>query len=369
MQRKWNAGDIPFKLERASGKLSKQMTDGLRQAIASGFFKPGTVLPTILEWTKLLNVSIRVPEAAVSELVKEGYITAQKRLGCIVNAKREEVWRGRILVIVPDGDHVYYHNVMVGRLRSRLAEAGYMFAQVTVLRKANGRYDLKQLDHELRGKPDFALLVGNRREIEHRLSRAGTSFGVFGTEPCRLKGCVVNFHCDNAVGVREFVAHCQRIGVKRVLQVSKSTGGYFDVVPPLLDVGVEATDWQVPAFLEFGRAEGAERGALAAFRERFAREGKSWLPDVLVFNDDFVASGALTAMLLEGVRIPGDVRVVSLANKGLGPVYPVSLTRLENDPYAHGDILADAVVALLKGRQIRGVGEIAPSYIIGESFP
>ena len=58
---------IPFKVERtAAGSLSKQMTDGLREAIVSGFYKQGDVLPTILEWSNLLGVSIRVPEAAVA---------------------------------------------------------------------------------------------------------------------------------------------------------------------------------------------------------------------------------------------------------------------------------------------------------------
>ena len=69
MDAKWNRTDIPFKVERsAAGSLSKQMTDGLREAIVSGHYKPGDVLPTILEWSKLLDVSIRVPEAAVAAL-------------------------------------------------------------------------------------------------------------------------------------------------------------------------------------------------------------------------------------------------------------------------------------------------------------
>ena len=66
---KWKKEDVPFRVERsAAGSLSKQMTDGLREAIVSGRYKSGDVLPTILEWSRLLGVSIRVPEAAVSAL-------------------------------------------------------------------------------------------------------------------------------------------------------------------------------------------------------------------------------------------------------------------------------------------------------------
>ena len=330
---KWSKADVPFSVERsAAGSLSKQMTDGLREAIVSGHCKPGDVLPTILEWSNLLGVSIRVPEAAVSALAKEGLITVRKGSGCIVNPRRQSVWNGRVLVVVPDGDHVYYQNVLVGRIRARIGAAGYMFAQVTVVRKKNGRYDFRQLAHDLKAKPDFALLVENRPEIERILSKSGVAFGVFGRTRCALPGCVANFRRDNNAAVPDIVAHCERSGVRRILQVSKETGGHFDAVPHLREFGFEADEWRTPVLFDFGRAEGAARGALAAFRDRFAREGRGWLPDLLVFTDDFVASGALLAMLMEGVSIPGDVKVVSLANKGIGPVYPVSLTRVENDP-------------------------------------
>ena len=366
---KWSKADIPFKVERtAAGSMSKQMTDGLREAIVSGRYKAGDVLPTIVEWSKLLGVSIRVPEAAVAALVREGLITAQKRIGCVVNARRQNVWNGRVLVVVPDGDHVYYQNVLVGRLRARVAAEGYMFSQVTVLRKANSHYDFRQLGHELKARPDFTLLIENRHEIERLLSKSGVPFGVFGPKKCSLPGCVASFHRDNNAAVPDLVAHCEKSGVRRILQVTKATGGYFDAVPQLRDAGIDAEEWQTPVFFEFGRAEGTERGALSAFRDRFAKEGRAWLPELLVFTDDYVASGALVAMLMEGLKIPEDIRVVSLANKGIGPVFPVPLTRVENDPAMHGDSLANAVSAFLAGRKMR-CGDIATRYVVGETFP
>ena len=369
MGAKLSKSDLPFRVERsAAGSLSKQMTDGLREAIVSGRYKPGDVLPTILEWSNLLDVSIRVPEAAVAALAKEGLITVQKRIGCVVNPRRQNVWNGRVLVVVPDGDHVYYHNVLVGRIRARVCDAGYMFSQVTVVRKENGHYDFKQLAHELKSRPDFTLLVENRPEIERLLSKSGVAFGVFGKDRCALAGCVANFYRNNDAAVPEIVAHCEKAGVKRILQVTKETGGYFDAVPQLRKFGFDVAEWLTPVVFECGRAEGTERGAFAAFRGRFAKEGRKWLPDLFVFTDDFVAAGALIAMLMEGVRIPEDVKVISLANKGIGPVYPVSLTRVENDPMRHGEMLAEAVARFLAGRKMRD-GELAPEYIVGESFP
>ena len=369
---KWTAKDIPFKVDRAAaGSLSKQMTDGLREAIVSGVFKPGTVLPTILEWSKLLGVSIRVPEAAVAALSREGLLSARKHTGCVVAPRRPgSVWNGRVLAVVPDGDHVYYQNVLVGRLRARVAEAGYLFSQTTVLHRGGaGRYDTRQLEHELASKPGFALLVGNRPELERLLSRSGVAFGVFGEEPCSLPGCVANFRQDTGAAVAALVRQCVRAKVRTVLQVSKATGGSFDAVPVLRAKGIGADVFTTPVQHEFGRAEGTARGALTAFRERFASEGRAWLPELLVFTGDYVASGALVAMLETGVRIPADVRVVSLSNKGLGPVFPVELARIEYDPYAHGDVLADSVCAFLAGRAIRRSRcVVAVRYVPGPSF-
>ena len=219
---KWKKEDVPFRVERsAAWSLSKQMTDGLREAIVSGRYKSGDVLPTILEWSRLLGVSIRVPEAAVSALAKEGLITVRKGYGCIVNPRRQNVWNGRVLIVVPDGDHVYYHNVLVGKIR---------------------------------------FLVENRPEIERLLSKSGVAFGVFGKNRCALPGCVANFQRDNDAAVPDIVAHCERSGVRRILQVTKETGGHFDAVPRLREFGFEAEEWCTPVLFEFGRAEGAARG-------------------------------------------------------------------------------------------------------------
>jgi DNA-binding FadR family transcriptional regulator len=47
------------------------MTDSLRDAIESGYYQTGDRLPTIHEWTRALDVSIRVPKGAIANLVKE----------------------------------------------------------------------------------------------------------------------------------------------------------------------------------------------------------------------------------------------------------------------------------------------------------
>ena len=62
-------------------------------------------------------------------------------------------------------------------------------------------------------------------------------------------------------------------------------------------------------------------------------------------------------------------KIVSLANVGLGPVYPMTLTRMVNDGMIHGDALAETVVAILAKRKVRGETKVGPVYVTGESFP
>lgn len=366
----WTPRDVPFKISRsAPGSLSKQMADGVREAIASGRFKPGDILPTILEWSHLLGVSIRVPETAVATLVREGLLIAQKGVGCIVNPRKKSVWLGRVVVVVPDGDHVFYHNVLVGRLRANLLMAGYLFSQVTVPFYPNGRYDYRQLAHELKTRPDFTLLLEDRPTIARFLSKSGAVFGVYANKPCALPGCVANFTVDHGGAAPAFVRHCVRAGIRSVMQVSTVWRRSFDIVPPLKEAGIQAESMEIRSSADYVAGEAIAHGALEGFRERFAREGRAWLPDVFLFMDDFLATGALVAMQEAGVRVPDDVKVVSIANKGLGPVYPVPLTRIEYDSFRFGDILSSALCAFLSGRKIRGsLCRISPEYIVGESF-
>ena len=196
---KWEKDGLPFLFDgtRRSG-LSDQLADGLRQAILTGRFMPGETLPTILEWSKLLGVSIRVPEAAIARLVSEGLVVARRRHGCIV-AERGNApnWKGHVLVVVPDSDACYSSSVQLGCVRSRLAAERYLVSLVTLNhgKGAKGRftYDLAPLEFALRQSVDLAVLIFNyrRSSIVRAIIRSGVPFVEFAdAEPSSINGCV-----------------------------------------------------------------------------------------------------------------------------------------------------------------------------------
>ena len=116
----------------------------------------------------------------------------------------------------------------------------------------------------------------------------------------------------------------------------------------------------------FGFLEATERGAFKAFRRRFASGGR--FPDLIYFGDDYIARGGLMALASLGVKVPEDVRVVTLANRGFVPSFPVTLARIEYDPVAAGTFIADSIIAKIEGRgDVRK--PVCYRYVPGESFP
>ena len=376
-ERRWSKENLPFRFDgtRRSG-LSDQLADGLRQAILTGSIKPGETLPTILEWAKILDVSIRVPEAAIARLVSEGLVVARRRRGCVV-AERGNApnWRGHVLVVVPDDDACYYSNVQLGCVRSRLSEAGYLVTSLTVLLKEGTKesfdYDLAPLEFALRQSVDLAVLIFNYRRtgIARAVARSGVPFVEFAdAEPCRLKGCVGSVCLDKATAMRQLEERCRAAGVSRVMQVGAYASNYdADFFRKMK--GVKFSNWRTERNIaDFGVNESMVRGAMESFRRRLAEKGRNWLPELFYFTDDHVTTGALMALLEAGIRVPGDVRVVTMANWGLGPVFPVALTRLEMNPYTHGEALAQMALYYLKYRTPQGRRSVPLQYIEGESF-
>ena len=82
-----------------------------------------------------------------------------------------------------------------------------------------------------------------------------------------------------------------------------------------------------------------------------------------------MAQGALLSFMKRGIRVPDDVKVVTLSNRGLGPVYPVPLTRMECDAAAVGEKVAEFVLSVLEKRRALKVPVITPQYVFGQTFP
>ena len=165
--------------------------------------------------------------------------------------------------------------------------------------------------------------------------------------------------------VRECVSH----GISQVLIVCAWLS-YDPILTLFAKARIAAEEWRIDCAARESSDEIVQRSGLEAFTERFRQEGRSWLPELLIFpDDDFLAAGCLMALLAEGVRVPEDVRVVTLANKGIGPVFVKPLTRFEIDPRLFGAQIAQYACNYLNGQGVPEDASVSPVYVSGDTFP
>ena len=109
----------------------------------------------------------------------------------------------------------------------------------------------------------------------------------------------------------------------------------------------------------------AQRAALETF-DRLLSKGPIGV-DAVVFNDDYLAAGALSAFDRHGVRMPEDVRLATLSNYGLGPVHFRPLTRIVSDPIRHGREIAENLLKMLDGEDVPQQMKLKLTFKAGES--
>ena len=363
---------IPFRIDRSRPhSLVQQMTDSLRDAIESGYYRQGEQLPTIHEWTRALNVSIRVPEGAIANLAKEGLVVTRPRKGCMVLPQRgHRIWRGHVLFVRPLKS---WSNVIREEILSaeeKLSREGYLVTMVAVRKDDQGAYDLGPLKSELRRSVSLAVVFGNQPTILECIADAQVPFAYAdgGSTTYPFKGSAVHLDFSRNKAFGDFVAHCVRAGVESVSVVGKA--GIDSAVTSLLkDVGIRVSRIEVDAEFGMERVDNLERETCRAIDSMFDKYGFKWLPDVIFTEDDYQATGALFSLLSHGVKLPDDVRFATTKNYGNGPAMSISLTCVEFNPVVAGATIAQAAVDFLEGRECLSDGTSASRYVIGDTFP
>ncbi len=343
--------------------LADALCGFLKDEIAYGRIKAGRRFPTIKELAEASGLTFRVARGVVEQLAREGYVRSRPHVGTVVLKRDVMTVRGRVLFVLPDVDACSYHVTMIAdALRHRLGSAGYLFS--TVVFSQDERIGLSFLKHELVRTPDVAIVIYGTEQVRKCLHDAGVkSVFIYGDPPKKCEGWWIRFSPEEAIA--NFVRHCVRSGVRRVMQVRFEGNETPDARRDLEGNGIESVWMTVPRMDGLGRYEGIERSAYNAFTNL----PRSDFPDVFLFWDDFVAQGAFTAFLGRGLRIPNDAKVVTLSNRGLGPVYSEALTRFECDPAEAGEKVVAFVLSLLAKGRPPSPPTITPRYVFGRTFP
>ncbi len=359
----------PFSINHDDARsLLRQVTDGLRLAIADGYYRCGDLLPSSRDLAPALGVSKIVTEAALKRLADEGLVVSRPRLGTVVRDRAAKQWLGHVLFVYPEYDVGYFQAILSEELRSRLNAAGYLFTRASVgaVESKGARYDFSSLDVALSRSADLAVVLYDRPTIFRHLAKRNIPFSVVGQLAKTPQSAVGLTRLDYDMAVPDFVAACRAVGVRKVVQFGWDRL-MCDAAPELREAGIAVTAVTVKPDFAGGKLAGIERAGLDAFT-RLAASGKLSRDAVYFFADDYIGRGALSAISGAGLRAPDDIRVVTWANKGLGPVYFRELSRMEMDPAQAGAAVADSILEYLRTGRYPGGRTIGPSWVEGETM-
>ena len=113
----------PFRIDRNSSvSLSDQIEDGFRQAILCGYYREGDILPPLDEIVRRFNVSRIIPRRALRRLAEQGLVVPRRHIGTIVTPKGVKIWRGHVILLIPDVTGAYYANAFADAFRAMVEQ-------------------------------------------------------------------------------------------------------------------------------------------------------------------------------------------------------------------------------------------------------
>jgi len=335
----------------------------IKEAIAFGRIKGGEKLPTIGEISAATGLTFSQARRITERLAKEGYVHSRPHVGTVVLSRGRNVLRGRVLFALPDVDICRYHPTqMMDLVRRKLMAAGYTFSVATF--SLDGDDDLSILKSELLRATDLVIAARATPKVQKCLAESGVNhFFAYGDKPESNDRPWIRVYAMAALS--RFAAHCEKAGVKHVVQVRFENNETLDAGPALAKKGIDCS------WMTLSRADGSKGrffGVVRCAYESFFAMPRKCFPDLLLFWNSFIAQGAITAFLARGIRLPEDVKVVTLSNTGVGPVYTRPFTRFEIDPVEAGEKVADFALAVLAKGRLPRPPKILPHYVFGETF-
>ena len=363
----------PFNLDRASrDSLTDQLTNGLRDAIHSRFYKAEDVLPPMPELARHLGVSEIIVRTAYRRLAEEGLVLARPRRGTVVLPSKSPVWRGHVLCVMCDHDFNCQMAVGIEKIRKVLTKNGFLFSQVSVLEDENAVTDYSGLDIALSRSIDFIILFYDRPQVIKRLSESGVPFVVIGGKGDEPPSCVGRIAVSPKQAIDEFVQHCCRARISHVEVVSCSRYDMYEmlVANALKKAGVSVRRTVVPVqdYVPY-RCENVMHAGYEFVEQTLEDRRSLKFPSLYFVMDDWLASGMLCAFQAHGIRIPDYVKFACYTNRGFGPMYSKPITFFSCDPFKMGDEFARRVYDYLVLHKPFPNTYVKCEYILGETFP
>lgn len=347
---------VPFRLNRNDVRpLVDQLTDELRHAIDTGYWKPGEYLPGRDAFAEEFGVSVSVPRGAFSKLIADGYIRSRPRLGCQVMDRKGRAWRGDVLLAQRRSDGAYYLSRLYDEIQSGLLAAGYLVTRAVVESLGRGREARQYMSDLLSRRYDLVLSNSPSAFFRAETKRFGSPLVpfVFAVRSCRRTAPTIVLDRTGAFG--DFADRCRARGISRVDVVAFGSVWRDELVAALNDLGIESVPHEVD--LDDGATLfDVERAGYEATRAVFA---DGMRPQLVFFADDYLARGGFTAL----DEIAADVPVVCWTNRGFEPFATRPYARFEMDPLGDAELIVRHLERILTRKSRIGSLVLSPRFI------
>ena len=339
---------LPFEIDRKlSSSLTDQVVTGIRAAIESGAYADGGTLPSIRDLAAGLGVSEIVIRSGYARLTEMGLVASRRGRGFVAVGRKSHVWRGHVLVIGYGAGENYLSYSIVEVLRRRFTRERHLVSCVNVDLGADDGNENGELAYALMQRYDLVVSLCDSPRVLRALVRAGCPTVALYNEH-RPKGRnVVPVKFLDGAALPGFVAYCRSSGVRRILQIAANCD-FADARKAFAGTGIDIGLMYLRRDFGYEDIEQLAERTGRLFAAKLSK-GRAWLPDLLYFTDDYMATAAVLTLLKHGVRIPEDVRIVSWANRGLGPVLPVPFGRVQFDGRSAGERIFEIAKTVLRG--------------------
>lgn len=315
----------PFSLD-PGGNLTVQTADGIAAAIERGRWKAGDVLPTAREWQSALGVGAYVPRAAMKLLAERGVLTVKKHVGGIVTGRGIHKWEGRIAFVTTTTRVSFYENAHAFALQELFENAGWQFVHISVKERHEDdkEPDLSSLKRHITHGIDFAICFTGSRQIATALDEARVRYvfeGGTGRDFPNAEA-VINLEMNSQNAAERLAKHWSSAKISDALIVDFEHVMPRTITSTIFSSGIKFRQIVVKCPNSRNYLQDIQQAGLDAVAKFFAAErNRTDPPDAIFFYDDYLAAGGLIALAATGLRVPEDIRVATLANKGFGPVW------------------------------------------------
>lgn len=339
-----------------------QIEQQLRQQILSGKLAPGTKMPPTPELAREWRVSCTVVQRAMARLAASGFVERRPRQGTFIKGGTDRAVIGVLFGPSLTDESAYYYRAILRAIREQVAEYNWTCRSYEGLTAPKGlplpaeAEVIQQLTADLRhhafkGLIEFSPGLRGLGDWERAIALPKVIY--------EMTPSFTDIELDLAdfttKSVQYLVGHqCQKL---TFLRASWHLSSRSADLTGLFDAAAKARlpQPQVESFLLTEQSENVEREIFGRVQQVVTRwqRNETPRPDALIVSDDISMRAVALALVHAGIKVPQQLRVVTMANDSVDLHYGIPVARYE---FSVRQVAREMLALLWK----RMAGETAP---------